>query len=69
MKDFTKEQWKKVQDISRGEFVRKNPQAKITYKRGQYDRSTKRFALEDTTDISREVYVKRDTQLWVGFTY
>lgn len=31
--------------------------------------ATKRYSLEDTEDISREVWVKRGTVLFVGFTY
>lgn len=40
-----------------------------TFKRAKYDNSTKRFALDDCDDISREVFVKKGTKLFVGFSY
>lgn len=64
---------KPVEHIKRGEFVRKvnkdgSEQAR-TYQRGDYCPSTKRFALIDCDNVSREVYVKRGTILSTEFTY
>ena len=39
------------------------------YIRGEYCRSRKRFTLTDTDDINREITVKRDTRVLIGFTY
>lgn len=58
-----------VQRIPQGEYVKRKPDARKVYRRGEYDQSTKRYALQDTEDMNREVYVKRDTKLYVGFTY
>lgn len=62
-----------VEQIKRGQFVRKlnkdgSEQAR-TYMRGDYCKATKRYALTDCEDVSREVYVKRGTVLATDFTY
>lgn len=59
----------KVETIKKGEYVRRNATTTKTYKRGDYDRSTKRYALIDCDDVSHEIYVKAGTMLAIGFTY
>lgn len=58
-----------VQDTFIGDYVRRTATAKGTYVRGVYDHSTKRYALQDAEDMNRVIYVKRDTVLYIGFTY
>lgn len=55
--------------IRRGEYVKRTPEAKKVYRRGEYDRATKRFSLVDCEDHCREIFVKADTLLTVGFDY
>ena len=57
-----------VESIARGEFVRRKADGKV-FIRGEYDRATRRFSLEDANDIGREVFVKRGTVLHIGFDY
>lgn len=61
-----------VEKIAKGEFVRRlstgTPNAK-TYQRGDFCRATQRYSLVDCADTNREVFVKRGTQLFVGFCY
>lgn len=59
----------KLKDVPKGEFVRRKPDARTTYKRGEYDRSTKRYELIDCDDINRAVYLRGDALVYVGFTY
>jgi hypothetical protein len=59
----------KVEDIKKGEFVKRKADAKKVYKRGSYDASSKRYSLLDVEDISSEIFVKRGTTLFIGFTY
>jgi hypothetical protein len=40
-----------------------------TYRRGEYDCSTRLYTLHAEDDISRTISIKRGTQLSVGFTY
>ena len=72
-KTYETEQVAQVQNIKRGEFVRRlnadgTAQSK-TYQRSYYDADTKRYALEDVDDTSRQVFVRKGTKLLVGFTY
>lgn len=59
----------KVEDIKIGEFVKRKPDARKVYKRGEYDQSSKRYELQDTEDHCRFIYVKKGTELDVGFDY
>jgi len=55
--------------IRLGEFVKRSANAQKVYTRGEYDKASKRYSLVDTDDVSREVWVKKSTILYVGFTY
>lgn len=62
-----------VESIKLGEFVRRlnkdGTEQSKTFKRGEYDRASKRYSLTDCDDVNREVWVKKGTKLSVGFTY
>lgn len=63
---------KPVEQIKQGEFVRRIIAGKegiATYIRGAYDATYRRYALTNTADMNREIFVKRGTQLAVDFTY
>lgn len=66
---FTSEQWVKVEDIPQGEYVKRKADSKKVYRRDEYIRQEKRYALVDVDDVSRNVTVKKGTLLFVGFTY
>lgn len=62
-----------VKNINIGEFVRKiskdgSMQAK-TFRRGEYDRASKSYALTDCDDVNRQVFVRGTVKLAVAFTY
>jgi len=59
----------RVEDLPVGEYVRRKADSSKVYKRGAYDRSTRTYELEDCSDCSRSIYVKRGTVLFYGFTY
>ena len=72
-KTYETEQVAQVQNIKRGEYVKRlnadgTAQSK-TYRRSYYDADTKRYALDDVDDTSRQVFVRKGTKLLVGFTY
>ena len=72
-KTYETEQVAQVQNIKRGEYVRRlnadgTAQSK-TYQRSYYDAESQRYALDDVEDTSRQVFVKKGTKLQVGFTY
>tara|TARA_R110000796_G_C14210464_1_gene393182 strand:- start:230 stop:442 length:213 start_codon:yes stop_codon:yes gene_type:complete len=58
-----------LKDVPRGEFVRRKLDAKKTYTRGDYDRASRTYALDDWDDISRAVYLKGAALVWVGFEF
>ncbi len=70
---ITTEQPMPVEKIASGEFVRRISKdgsvQETTYVRGDFDRSSKRYSLTDFNDVNREVFVKKGTLLFVGFTY
>ena len=59
----------KLKDVKRGDFVRRKPDAKKTYIKGEYNRSFGKYSLEDFDDISREMFVKGSTTVYVSFTF
>jgi len=59
----------RVEDLPLGEYVKRKADSSKVYKRGPYDRSTKTYQLDDCSDSSRALYVKRGTILFYGFTY
>jgi len=58
-----------IKQVKKGDFVKRNESSKRVFTKGAYDRSSKRYALVDTLDISREVFVKSSAIVCVGFTY
>jgi hypothetical protein len=58
-----------VEALPLGEYVKRKADSKTVYKRGEYDRSSKTYSLIDCSDINREIFVKRGTPLFFGFTY
>ena len=58
-----------VRDLPRGEFVKRKPDARTVYIRGEYDRSSQTYSLTDAEDANREIFVKGTLPVYVGFTY
>ena len=58
-----------LKDVTRGEFVKRKPEAKTVFTRGEYNRSAKRYTLEDEWDICRAVYLKGETIVYIDFDY
>jgi hypothetical protein len=55
-----------VKDIRKGELVKRKPGAKKFYQVEGYDRSERKYVLQDWDDISRTIYVKGDTLVYLG---
>ncbi len=58
-----------LRNVVKGDFFRRKSDSVKTYTRGDYVRSEKRFECNDEDDISRALYLKGSTTVWVGFTY
>ena len=57
----------KVESIKQGELVKRKPDAKKTYLRGEYNRESKKYSLTDYNDISTEFQVKKGTILFTDW--
>jgi hypothetical protein len=56
-------QFDKVENIKRGELVKRKATAKKTFVRGDYYRESKRYELQDYDDVGSFIYVKKGTIL------
>lgn len=59
----------KLKDVKKGEFIRRRKDAHKTYTKGDYIRGDKVYECNDWDDISRAVYLKGSTLVYVGFTF
>ena len=59
----------KIEDVKKGDFIRRKPEAQTTFTAGGYCRFERRYILDDWDDISRCVYLKRGTEVYVGFVF
>ncbi len=58
-----------IKNVKPGTYVKRKADSKAVYIKGDYDRTTKSFELQDTEDMNRFVYIKADKPVYVGFTY
>jgi len=58
-----------LKQTPKGEYVKRTATAKTVYVRGEYDPGTKRYSLIDAEDINREIFLKGNTPVFVGFEY
>jgi len=59
----------KLSSLKRGEFFKRKADARKVYRKGDYDRSDKKFYCDDTDDIGRSIGLKGDTMVYAGFDY
>ena len=58
-----------IKDVKKGEFIRRKPEAKTTYIKGDYDRSNKDYSCTSFDDINKEIFIKPNVKVWVGCTF
>jgi len=61
--------WKNIQDLDPGDFFKKKPEANRTFQRGEYDRSERSYECNDWDDISEFIYLKKNTRVFIDFTF
>ena len=67
----------KLKDVKIGDYVRRKPDSLKTFTRGGYIRDLNwntmkpynQYALEDTDDICREIYLKGSTVVYIDFEF
>ena len=60
---------KALRDVKPGEYFKRKPDARAVFVRGAYDRSLKRISATDFDDFCRELFIKPDAIVFVGFTF
>lgn len=58
-----------LRDVKKGEFITRKANTNKVYIKGDYDRTSKKFSLIDFNDTNREIFIKADSIVFVGFTY
>ena len=65
-----------IKDVKKGEYIKRSLNTHRIYTRSDYvrgkdylGRTINKYACGDVYDISREIYMKGSTIVWVGFTY
>lgn len=63
----------KIKELKKGEyFTRKNieyPTEKQVFIKGDYDRQLKKYSCINFSDISKEIFLKPDTEIFVDFIF
>lgn len=59
----------RMRDVNKGDFIRRKPEAKDTYIKGNYDRSKKDYSCTSFWDINKEIFIKPTTYVWIGFDF
>jgi hypothetical protein len=67
--DDATESQRPLSNVQRGVYVKRKLGAAKVYQRGAYDPGTRRYELIDCDDISRSIWLRGSTVVWVGFTY
>jgi hypothetical protein len=58
-----------LKKVKKGDFVKRKEDAQTVYIRGDYCPIAKAYSLTDTEDINREIFIKGDKPVFIGFTY
>ena len=66
----------RLKDAALGEYIKRSTTTDKVYIKGRFvrgkdylGRTLNKYSCEDTEDISREIYLKGDTIVYIGFTY
>ena len=59
----------KLKDVKRGEYIKRKPDTNKVFTKGEYDREFKKYRCDDQDDISRDILLRGNTTVYVGFTY
>lgn len=60
---------KTIRELKKGEFLKRKPDAKEVYIKGDYDKASKSFCCVAYSDINKWVFIKATKRVFVGFTF
>lgn len=63
------ERYVPVRSVAQGTFVKRKADSKKVYIRRDYDRYSRKVALEDESDMNRYIYLDGDALVYVGFEF
>jgi hypothetical protein len=63
------EGWYRIDELMKGEIVKRGPGSKKMYIVGNYDRQVKAYEMDHADDISIQSLVRGSTKVWAGFEY
>ena len=58
-----------LKDVKKGELIKRKPDAKKVFTKGDYCRFDKKYSCDDWDDISRCVMIKGSTIVYIGFDF
>ena len=58
-----------LKDLPQGEFFRRKKDSKVVYTREHYNRDIKKYTCVNYENIGKEIYLKSNTKVIIGFTY
>ena len=58
-----------IQKVAKNDFIKRKPDAKKVYQYVGWCNICKGYQINDCDDINREMYLKKNTLVDVGFTY
>jgi len=58
-----------LRHVGVGDILKRKPNAKTVFIVNHYDRASKTWSLSDWHDMNREIFLKSDTLVYVGFEF
>ena len=58
-----------LKQVKAGDYIKRKIDAKAVFIKGVYDRATKSFSCIDTEDMNKEIFIKANKLVFIGFTY
>ena len=58
-----------LHEVKPGDFVKRKPDAKTVYVRGHFLHGENRYALSDFDDVNREIFLDRQTPVYIDFIF
>mgnify|MGYP003646181732 FL=1 len=58
-----------LNQVKSGDYIKRKADAKSVYIKGTYNKASKSFSCIDTDDINKEIFIKANKPVFVGFTY
>ena len=58
-----------LKNVPAGEFLKRKPDSKKVYTRGEYGRSYKRYRINDWDDTSCDKLILGNTPVYIGFDF